>query len=102
MPNVAAMIATVAIVVTAIKVAAAKVNIVIQGAAAFIVSILASIGVWGYHVLMTETPIDFGVIMLLIEVIVGATMGWKLLPKSVKEFDLKNLRGDILNIKSNL
>ena len=97
MPNVAAMIATVAIVVTLIKVAAAKINILIQGAAAFIVSVLASFGVWGYHVLMTGTPIDFGVIMLLVEVIVGATMGYKLLPDSVKNFDLVNLRGDVLN-----
>ena len=97
MPNVAAMIITVGIVVTTIKVFAAKLNILIQGAAAFIVSILAAIGVWGYHVLMTGTPIDFGVIMLLVEVIVGATMGYKLLPDSVKNFDLKNLRGDVLN-----
>lgn len=97
MPTVLVMIAKVAIVVTLIKVLAAKINILIQGAAAFIVAILSSVGVWYYYILTTETAVTMAMILLLIEVAVGATMGYKLLPESVKTFDLKNFRGDVLN-----
>ena len=97
MPTVLTMIAKVAIVVTFIKVLAAKANLVIKGAWAVMTAVLASGGVWYYYIVMTSTPIDVTTIMLLIEVIIGATMGYKLLPESVKQFDLKNLRGQILN-----
>ena len=97
MPTVLVMIAKVAVVVTFIKVLAAKLNIVITGAAAVVVAILSSIGVWYYYIAMTETAITMAAIMMLVEV--GATMGYKLLPKSVKEFDLKNLQGKVLNQK---
>ena len=96
MPTVLVMIAKVAIVVTFIKVLAAKVNLVIKGAAAVIVAILSSIGVWYYYIATTGTTIDMVAIMLLVEVAIGATMGYKLLPESVKMFDLKNFRGKIL------
>ena len=99
MPTVLVMIAKVAIMVTLIKVLAAKINILIQGAAAFIVAILSSIGVWYYYILTTETAVTMAMILLLIEVAVGATMGYKLLPESVKSFDLKNLRGQVLNYR---
>ena len=97
MPTVLIMIAKVAIVVTFIKVLVAKINVVITGAAAVIVAILSSVGVWYYYIATTETAITMAMIMLLGEVIIGATIGYKLLPKAVKEFDLKNLRGDVLN-----
>ena len=97
MPTVLVMIAKVAVVVTLIKVLAAKINVVITGWAAVVVAVLSSVGVWYYYVMTTETAISFAVILLLGEVIVGATMGYKLLPDSVKNFDLKNLRGDVLN-----
>ena len=97
MPTVLTMIAKVAIVVTFIKVLAAKANLVIKGAWAVMTAVLASGGVWYYYIVMTSTPIDVTTIMLLIEVIIGATMGYKLLPESVKQFDLKNLRGQLLN-----
>jgi len=97
MPTVLTMIAKVAVVVTFIKVLAAKANLVIKGAWAVMTAVLASGGVWYYYIVMTSTPIDVTTIMLLIEVIIGATMGYKLLPESVKQFDLKNLRGQILN-----
>jgi len=97
MPTVLTMIAKVAVVVTFIKVLAAKANLVIKGAWAVMTAVLASGGVWYYYIVMTSTPIDVTTIMLLIEVIIGATMGYKLLPESVKQFDLKNLRGQLLN-----
>jgi len=99
MPTVLVMIAKVAIVVTTIKVIAAKLNILIQGAAAFIVAILSSVGVWYFYIVTTETAITMAMILLLIEVAVGATMGYKLLPESVKSFDLKNLSGQVLNYR---
>ena len=99
MPTVLVMIAKVAVVVTFIKVLAAKLNIVITGAAAVVVAILSSIGVWYYYIATTETLITMAAIMMLVEVAIGATMGYKLLPKSVKEFDLKNLQGKVLNQK---
>ena len=97
MPTVLVMIAKVAVVVTFIKVSAAKVNLVIKGAAAVVVAILSSIGVWYYYIATTETAITMAAIMMLIEVTLGATMGYKLLPDSVKKFDLKNLQGKVLN-----
>ena len=97
MPTVLVMIAKVAIVVTFIKVVAAKANILIQGAAAVVIAILSSIGVWYYYIATTETAITMAAIMMLIEVAMGATIGYKLLPESVKQFDLKNLAGRVLN-----
>lgn len=97
MPTVLVMIAKVAVVVTFIKVVVAKANILIQGAAAVVIAILASIGVWYYYIAITETVITMAAIMMLIEVALGATIGYKLLPESVKQFDLKNLRGKVLN-----
>jgi len=97
MPTVLVMIAKVAVVVTFIKVLAAKANLVIKDAWAVVTAILVSGGVWYYYIAMTGTPIDMTAIMLLVEVIIGATMGYKLLPESVKMFDLKNFRGKILN-----
>ena len=97
MPTVLVMIAKVAILVTVIKVVAAKANLLIQGAWAVGIAILASIGVWFYYISITGTPVDMVTIELLLEVIIGATMGYKLLPESVKSFDLKNLRGEVLN-----
>lgn len=99
MPTVLVMIAKVAIMVTLIKVLAAKINVVLTGAAAFIVAILSSVGVWYYYILTTETAITMAMILLLIEVAVGATMGYKLLPESVKSFDLTNSRGQVLNYR---
>ena len=99
MPTVLIMIAKVAIVVTLIKVMAAKFNLVVSGVWALIVAILSSVGVWYYYIATTETAITMAMIMLLVEVAIGATMGYKLLPESVKSFDLKNLRGDVLNRK---
>jgi len=99
MPTVLVMIAKVAIVVTFIKVVAAKANILIQGAAAVVIAILSSIGVWYYYIATTETAITMAAIMMLIEVAMGATIGYKLLPESVKQFDLKNLKGQVLNIR---
>ena len=99
MPTVFLMVAKVAIVVTLVKVIAAKINLVIEGATAFIVAILSSIGVWYYYIATTETAITMAMIMLLVEVAIGATIGYKLLPSSVKDFDLKNLRGETLNRK---
>ena len=97
MPTVLIMIAKVAIVVTFIKVLAAKFNLIVQGVWALIVAILSSVGVWYYYIATTETAITMAMIMLLVEVAIGATMGYKLLPDSVKSFDLRNLRGEILN-----
>lgn len=97
MPTVLVMIAKVAIMVTFIKVVAAKANILIDGAAAVVVAILSSIGVWYYYIAITETAITMAAILLLIEVAIGATIGYKLLPESVKQFDLKNLSGKVLN-----
>lgn len=102
MPTVLIMIGTVMVVVEFLKTAAAKLNLTIEGAVAYVVAVLASVGVWGYHILQTGTAIDFAAIMLLGEVIIGATMGYKLLPESVKTFDLKNLRGEVLNRGSSL
>ena len=102
MPTVLIMIAKVAIVVTFLKVLAAKFNLVVQGVFALIVAVLSSVGVWYYYIATTETAITMAVVMLLGEVIIGATIGYKLLPKAVKEFDLKNLRGDVLNMKDAL
>ena len=99
MPTVLVMIVKVGLVVTFIKVVAAKFNLVIKGVWALIVAILSSAGVWYYYIAMTETAITMAMIMLLIEVMIGATMGYKLLPESVKSFDLKNLKGQVLNIK---
>ena len=99
MPTVLVMIAKVAVVVTFIKVLAAKLNIVITGAAAVVVAILSSIGVWYYYIATTETLITMAAIMMLVEVAIGATIGYKLLPESVKSFDLKNLKGQVLNIR---
>lgn len=97
MPSVLIMIAKVAIVVTFIKVLAAKADLLIKGAWAVIVAILAAGAVWGYYIIETATPIDMAAILLLGEVVLGATIGYKLLPDSVKKFDLKNLSGKILN-----
>ena len=97
MPTVLIMIAKVAIVVTFIKVLAAKFNLVVSGVWALIVAVLSSVGVWYYYIAVTETAITMAMVMLLGEVIIGATIGYKLLPSSVKDFDLKNLRGDVLN-----
>ena len=97
MPTVLVMVAKVAVVVTFIKVLAAKFNLVVRGVWALVAAVLASGGVWYYYVAITETVITMSVIMLLVEVIIGSTIGYKLLPDSVKKFDLKNLRGDILN-----
>ena len=99
MPEVAFMILKVAVVVTFLKVLAAKINILIQEKWAVIVAILASVGVWGYYISMSNTSIDLVAIGMLVEVIIGSTIGYKLLPNSVKDFDLKNLRGDVLNRK---
>lgn len=99
MPEVIFMIAKVAVVVTFLKVIAAKINILIEEKWAVIVAILASVGVWGYYISMSGTSIDLIAIGMLVEVIIGSTIGYKLLPDSVKSFDLKNLRGDILNRK---
>jgi hypothetical protein len=96
------MIAKVAIVVTFLKVVAAKFNLVVTGVFALIVAILSSIGVWYYYIATTETAITMAMIMLLVEVAIGATIGYKLLPSSVKDFDLKNLRGEVLNRGSSL
>jgi len=100
LPAVAFMVLKVAVVVTFIKVLLAKINVVIEGMWAVVVAVLSSIGVWGYYVFTTGTPIDIGAIGILIEVIIGSTIGYKLLPESVKEFDLVNLRGEILNRES--
>lgn len=99
MPSVLAMVASVAIVVTIMKVAAAKLNLLLKDAWAFGASVLASIGVWGYNIWITETVITPPMILLLLEVMAGATMGYKLLPDSVKDFKLKNLKGQVLNTK---
>ena len=99
MPTVLIMIAKVAIVVTLIKVMAAKFNLVVSGVWALIVAILSSVGVWYYYIATTETAITMAMIMLLVEVAIGATMGYKLLPESVKSFDLKNLKGQVLNYR---
>ena len=102
MPTVLIMIAKVAIVVTFIKVLAAKFNLVVSGVWALIVAILSSVGVWYYYIATTETAITTTMIVLLGEVILGSTIGYKLLPRSIKEFDLKNLRGEVLNRGSGL
>jgi len=99
LPEVAFMVLKVAVVVTFLKVLFAKINVIIEGKFAVVVAILSSIGVWGYYVFTTGTPIDIGAIGVLIEVIIGATMGYKLLPDSIKDFDLTNMRGEILNRK---
>lgn len=99
MPNVAVMVATVVIVVAFIKVLAAKINVVIQGVWAVIVAVLSCAGVWGYHIIQTSTAVDMTAIMLLGELIIAAVIGYKFLPDSIKEFELKNLNGTTINGK---
>lgn len=99
MPSVPAMIATVAIVVVFIKTLLAKINVLVEGAGSIVVAVLSSIGVWGYHMIDTGTAFTMAGLLILAEVAIGATMGYKLLPDSIKKFDLVNLRGEILNGK---
>jgi len=68
------------VVVAFIKELLAKINVLIEGKWAVVVAILSSIGVWGYYVFTTNTPIDIATIGILIEVIIGSTIGYKLLP----------------------
>ena len=99
MPGIAVMAATVVLVVGFFKVLAAKINVVIEGVWAVVAAVLACVGVWGYHVVTTSTSVDAAVLFILLELIVTAVIGYKFLPDSVKDFDLKNLRGTILNNK---
>ena len=99
MPSVLTMVAQVAIVVTIMKLAAAKVNLLLKGVWALGAAVLASIGVWYYHISISETAITVATIIILLEIVSGATIGYKFLPDSIKDFKIKNLKGEVLNHK---
>lgn len=96
MPSVVIMVASVAIVTEFLKVALAEINILVEGKGAVITAILGSVGVVGYHWIMSGTDFSFLLITTLGQVIIGATMGFKLLKMAGGRYTLKNLAGKVI------
>ena len=79
MPTVIVMIATVAVVTEFFKRVLEKAGIVLTKLTKVIVAVLASVGVVGYHWIESGEVFSFTLIVLLIQVAVGATQGYNLL-----------------------
>ena len=76
--SVAEMIALVAVVTEFIKKALAVIKINLEGTAARIVSWLVAVGVVLFDVIQNSKPLNWGLIVTLIQVIIGANVGYKL------------------------
>lgn len=96
MPSVVVMVASVAIVTEFLKVALAEINILVEGRGAVITAILGSIGVVGYHWILSQTDFSMSVITTLVQVVISATIGFKLLKMAGGRYKLTNLAGKIL------
>jgi len=95
-PSMVALVASVAILTEFIKVFMSKFNIVIEGKFAVVLAMFSSLVVVGYHAMMAGAGINMDLIKTLIEVVIGSTMGFKMLKMAGGSHTLKNLAGKIL------
>ncbi|MBE3120027.1 MAG: hypothetical protein IMZ50_14890 [Candidatus Atribacteria bacterium] len=77
--DIVALIAIVGVVTQFLKKALSKVKINIEGKAAIVLSVLVSVGVVLVESIKFDMPLTFALVPVLVQVIVGANMGYSLL-----------------------
>ncbi len=84
MPTVLAMIATVAIVTEVIKrfLQSEGIGLTLTKMAKFIIACVSSVGVVGYHWVNSGEVFTVGLVVVLVEVLIGSTQGYNILRKA--------------------
>lgn len=77
--DIAVLIVMVGIVTQFLKKALSKIKINVEGKAAIVLSVLVSVGVVLVEAIKLDMPLSFALVPLLLQVIIGANMGYSLL-----------------------